>query len=108
MEKIANWFDSLKNTKQIDDYLEALFKDTVGILGQVINSFNILSTNQKLVFGVAVVVTIYCINFAIFKSRKFIHKLKVEYRRRKIPDNINLNLDRDAGKISIKAPKDGL
>jgi hypothetical protein len=103
MEIILNWFESLKNTKQIDEYLEASFKNILAIFSQIIQWFSALSVNQKLIVSVVTIGILYCLNFGILKFRKFIHKLMVDYRRRKIPDNINLNLDRDA---AIRNPND--
>ena len=96
MEIILNWFESLKNIKQADEYLEASFKNILAISSLIIQWFSALSVNQKLIVSVVTIGILYCLNFGILKFRKSIHKLMVDYRRRKIPDNINLNLDRDA------------
>ena len=62
MEKFVNWFESLKNTKQVDEYLEVFFTAIVTIFKQIAQWFNSLSVNQKLVVTLVTIIMLYCIN----------------------------------------------
>jgi len=102
MENILNdfiaWFDGLSEQPQIDE--------------QVINSFNTLvswlnqiNLNQKLVLFGMLILLLIIISLIIIILRSIYLKIRRWYRKKRIPNNIDLYLDRDNLKYGNKLRK---
>ena len=88
LENIKDWFNSLSEQPQIDERILNSFSNFISWLAQ-------LSLNQKLVLLAALIIWLFIV-YLVFKLL-FLLVLKVQKwsRRKRIPNNKNLHLDRD-------------
>jgi hypothetical protein len=83
-EPFKEWFESLRDGPQIDDKI-------VAHTNSLSEWFAELSLNQKIVVGLSTLILL-AILWMIFAM---LRRLRRWYRRKRIPKNINLHLDRD-------------
>jgi hypothetical protein len=88
IDEFIDWFDSLGDIEQIDQYLIQLLETSH-------TWFAGLSSNQQLLTILLTLVFLSLLRLSIiFVYRKFI-SIRRWYRRKRIPKNINLHLDKD-------------
>lgn len=88
MEAFRTWFSSLREGDQLDDQV-------INSLGSLLEWFLNLSQNQQYVVLAFVAVTIFvllCVSKACYN---IFFRVRRWYRRKRIPKNIDLHIDRD-------------
>lgn len=88
MQELLAWFEQLGSSKQIDEVAHLFMTDALIWLQS-------LSLNQRLVFCFSLLLTmIFLKNVFAMISRIFV-KSRRWFRRKRIPKEVNLHLDRD-------------
>ena len=88
IENFIDWFEGLRDQPQIDEQV-------IDSLATAYAWFLQLSLNQKLVVAGIALASLMLISVVLLGLKKFAQYLRKWIRRKRIPKNINLHLDRD-------------